>query len=100
VTEQDSSRVECYSGHTYPQDPRVVIWKGRRLPVISIEQRWRTPQGPGFSVETEGGVRFTLQYDELKERWAIQPDPGFGSEALESSEQAGDSRERNSHNYH
>ena len=25
-------QVECYSGHTYAQEPRAFVWQGRRLP--------------------------------------------------------------------
>jgi hypothetical protein len=100
VTEQGTARVECYSGHTYPQEPRVVVWRGRRLPVTHIERRWRTPEGPAFSVETEQGARFDLHYDELEDHWAIQPHPGSDSEVLESAEQAEDSLERSSHEDH
>jgi hypothetical protein len=100
VTEQGSSRVECYSGHTYPQEPRVVVWQGRRLPVTHIERRWRTPEGPAFSVETEQGVSFELLYDEVDDLWTIKPQSDFDSEARESAEQAEDSLERNSHNHY
>jgi hypothetical protein len=100
VTEHRSARVECYSGHTYPQEPRAVVWRGRRFPVARVERRWRTPEGPAFSVETEQGAHFDLHYDELEHRWAIQPHPGFDSEAPEPAEQAEDSLERSSHNDH
>ena len=100
MTEQGSDRVECYSGHTYPQEPRVVVWRGRRLPVTHIERRWRTPEGPAFSVETEQGPLFDLHYNELEDRWAIQPHPGFDSETPDSTGQAEDGIERSSHNDH
>ncbi len=99
VTEQGSAGVECYSGHTYPQEPRVVAWQGHRLPVIRIEQRWRTPEGPAFSVETEGGARFELHYHELEDRWMIQPHPAFDSDALESAQPAKDELQGSNHNH-
>lgn len=100
VTEQDSARVECYSGHTYPQEPRIVAWQGRRLAVTRIVQRWRTPEGPAFSVETEQGLPLELQYNELEDLWTIQPHPDFDSEALESADRTGDDLGRSSHNHH
>jgi hypothetical protein len=44
-------RVECYSGHTYAQEPRAFEWEGRRYDVERIVKRWRTPGGPCFRVE-------------------------------------------------
>ena len=55
------NNVECYSGHTYAQEPRAVIWQGERLPVRGIEALWRTPAGPAFRVRTGSGARFALQ---------------------------------------
>ena len=50
-----------------------MVWQGRRYPVVGIEQRWRTPQGPGFRVETEPGIPFELHYSERENVWTIQP---------------------------
>lgn len=66
-------RVECYSGHTYAQEPRAVHWHGHRDPVAQVQQRWRTPQGPAFRVQTESGMMFDLHYDELEDQWRINP---------------------------
>ena len=48
---QASVYVECYSGHTYAQEPRAFEWEGRRYDVERIVKRWRTPAGPCFRVE-------------------------------------------------
>jgi hypothetical protein len=83
VTEPKPDLVECYSGYTYAQEPRAVVWRGRRFPVVSIERRWRTPEGPGFRVETEAGGPFELHYSEPEDAWAIQPLAEFDQEAIE-----------------
>jgi aminotransferase len=67
--------VECYSGHTYAQEPRVVIWQGRRHTVTQVKEQWRTPDGPAFDVLTEGGLAFGLHYHELQDRWTITTAP-------------------------
>lgn len=64
--------VECYSGHTFAQEPRIVVWEGERYPVTSVERRWRTPEGPAFRVETELGGCFDLLYVEAGDRWRVQ----------------------------
>ena len=69
----DGDRVECYSGHIYAQEPRAVHWQGLRYPVAQVQQRWRTPAGPAFRVQTESGRLFDVHYDELEDRWRIFP---------------------------
>lgn len=73
MTESERDRVECYSGYTYAQEPRAVVWQGRRLEVGRIEQRWRTPQGPAFRVVVVSGAEFELFYSENVDRWTILP---------------------------
>ena len=73
MTELETGRVECYSGHTYAQEPRAIVWQGRRYSVAQVERRWRCPEGPAFWVSTETGERFQLQYHETRRHWAIQP---------------------------
>jgi hypothetical protein len=63
--------VECYSGHTYAQEPRALNWEGHRYLVTSVEARWRTPDGPAFRVRTAPGQRFDLHHHELGDRWTI-----------------------------
>jgi len=85
MTELAVGQVECYSGHTYAQEPRALIWQDRRYPVNTVTQRWRTPLGPSFWIETEAGERFELQYNEGTDTWHIRPLAADG----ESSPQAG-----------
>ncbi len=71
MTEAEQGHVECYSGHTYAQEPRAVVWGARRYPVVEVEARWRTPTGPAFRVRTESGAQFELHYHQLEDRWTI-----------------------------
>jgi len=73
MTEQGADHVVCYSGHTYAQEPRALVWQGRRCPVAHIEARWRTPEGPAFQVAVEAGERFDLHYLERENRWLVLP---------------------------
>jgi histidinol-phosphate/aromatic aminotransferase/cobyric acid decarboxylase-like protein len=79
VSEPEEGRVECYSGHTYAQEPRAVIWQGRRYPVAHVEARWRTPEGPAFRVRTESGHIFDLAYHEAEGCW---DDPKLASTSV------------------
>jgi len=62
-------QVECYAGFRYPERPRIVVWRGERLAITTVEQQSRTPSGLVFQVRTAGGRRFVLAYDEEKEEW-------------------------------
>jgi hypothetical protein len=68
-------QVECYSGHTYAQEPRAVVWQGRRSLVTHVEGHWRTPEGPVFRVCLDSGERLELRYSELEDRWAVRALP-------------------------
>jgi hypothetical protein len=64
--------VECYSGHTYAQEPRAFTWHGERHVVQAVERVWRTPEGPHFLVRTEDGGFFELAYDEAEDVWSAR----------------------------
>jgi len=63
--------VECYSGHTYAQEPRALTWSGQRLRIVQVERRWMTPDGPAFWVRTEPGHRFEVRYQQQADCWTI-----------------------------
>ncbi len=71
----ETVQVECYSGHTYAQEPRVVIWKGFRAEVAHVESTWRTPIGPAFHICLDDGAAFQLQFDESNDHWLISDRP-------------------------
>ena len=63
--------VECYSGHTYAQEPRVIVWRGFRAPITGVEQTWYAPDGPIFRVLLERGARVDLHYVEQSDEWLL-----------------------------
>ena len=64
-------KVECYSGHTYAQEPRAFVWQGRRCEIEAVEARWRTPEGPAFRVRVQSEEVFELCYHEIEDRWSL-----------------------------
>ncbi len=72
-------QVECYSGHTYAQEPRAFEWRGQRHEVVRVVKRWRTPRGPAFRVEVTGisnlqslvSNQVDLHYLELEDTWTM-----------------------------
>ena len=73
MTDSDAPKVECYSGHTYAQEPRALTWEGQRYVIAEVEARWRLPDGPAYRVRAGSGKRFDLQYYESGDRWTIVP---------------------------
>ena len=70
--------VECYSGHTYAQEPRAFVWQGRRYVVQKVERAWRTPEGLHFRVITVDKDRYELAYNEQADAWSLIHAPGVG----------------------
>ena len=75
--------VECYSGHTYAQEPRAFVWQGRRHVVRKVERAWRTPEGPHFRVITdvengEWRMECELAYNEQADTWSLIHAPRVG----------------------
>ena len=72
-------RVECYSGHTYAQEPRAFEWEGLRYQVERVVKRWRTPAGPCFRVKVARSSNlqypvsnlFDLTYLESTDQWTM-----------------------------
>jgi hypothetical protein len=63
--------VECHSGFTYAEKPIALIWESRRLEIIEISARWRSPQARHFRVRTSNGQEFELSYREADDEWQI-----------------------------
>jgi len=70
--------VECYSGHTYAQEPRAFVWQGRRHVVQKVERAWRAPKGPRFRVVTDNGDSYELAYNEQADTWSLIHAPRVG----------------------
>lgn len=61
--------VECYSGHSYADQPRAFRWAGRRRVVQAVRRRWREPLGPCFQVLADDAKLYLLAYHEAEDRW-------------------------------
>jgi len=68
-----SCAVECYSGYTYPDQPRAFYWQGLRQYVAQVVARWRAPDSCSFRVVTQDGTPFMLSYNEVQDNWRIYP---------------------------
>jgi len=63
-------QVKCYSGYTYPQEPRSFTWQEKDSRVERIEKAWQEPGKRLFKVITEDGKSFELCYHQTNEQWS------------------------------
>jgi hypothetical protein len=76
--------VECYSGHTYAQEPRAFWLDNQRRSVTVVRGRWREPTGPCFDVLADDGHAYVLAYNDTTDCWYVlakASDRGFSSPA-------------------
>ena len=78
VTEQ--VRVQCYSGHTYAQEPRKIVTRdGGIYRVRRVLVRSREPMGPRFVVLPEERTWIDIQYAEEQDRWYLMGKGSLGT---------------------
>ena len=63
--------VNCYSGHTYAEEPRSFLWEGIEYEVADIERAWREPGKRCFKVRTRDNKLFQLCYNETEKQWSL-----------------------------
>jgi hypothetical protein len=63
--------VECYSGHSYAQEPRAFWLDSGRRTVAMVRRRWREPTGPSFEVLADDGHHYVLAYAEATDCWSV-----------------------------
>ena len=69
--DKDSIKVNCYSGHTYAEEPRSFEWEGTEYEVEEIEKGWVEPGKRYFQVKTKDNKRFRLCYNEPEDKWSL-----------------------------
>ena len=67
----NSLTVNCYSGHTYAEEPRSFLWEGIDYEVVEIEKAWHEPGMRYFQVRTRDNKLFKLIYNEIEKRWSL-----------------------------
>ena len=66
---QNHIKVNCYSGHTYAEEPRSFQWEGVAYEVAAIEKSWQEPGEKHFLVRTKNSKIFKLCYNETQQQW-------------------------------
>ncbi len=66
---QQLTKVKCYSGYTYPQEPKSFLWQGEEYKVFSIEKEWQEPGRKFFKIRTKDERVFELCYNQIEDQW-------------------------------
>jgi hypothetical protein len=64
-------KVNCYSGHTYAEEPRSFEWEGIEYEVEEIERAWVEPGKRYFQVRTKDNKLIRLCYNEREDQWSL-----------------------------
>jgi hypothetical protein len=64
-------KVNCYSGHTYAEEPRSFEWQGTEYEIKEIEKSWQGPGERHFRVITKENKKFQLCYNDVEKQWSL-----------------------------
>jgi hypothetical protein len=64
-------KVNCYSGHTYAEEPRSFKWQGIKYEIKEIEKAWQGPEERHFRVITKENKKFQLCYNDVEKQWSL-----------------------------
>ena len=64
--------VECRSDTEYAERPIALHWQEKRLEIVEIISRWRTPDSKCFRVRTVDDQIFELEYNQAASSWQIR----------------------------
>ncbi len=64
----DKLKINCYSGHTYAEEPRSFEWEGV---AYEVEKAWQEPGERHFQVRTRDNTLFRLCYNEADKQWSL-----------------------------
>ena len=65
-----SVRVECYAGYRGEETPRRFYHRNRRVDVLSVVDRWLSPEHRYFKLQTLDGT-YILRHDTSHDQWNL-----------------------------
>lgn len=64
-------KVVAYAGYQGEQEPRSFHYRGERLQVLGIADRWYDPAGKYFKVRASDGAQYLLRCDAETSEWSL-----------------------------
>ena len=65
-------KVECYAGHRADEEPRAFMLGERRFEVVTILDRWLSPDHRYFKVTADDGNTYILRQNTADGAWTLQ----------------------------
>jgi hypothetical protein len=64
-------RVECYAGYRADERPLRFALRGRAFEVVSVDDRWYSPEAIYFRVRASDGNFYVLRHDQRADVWSL-----------------------------
>jgi len=64
-------KVNCYAGYRGEQEPRELEMDGNKRAVVSILDRWLSPDHCYFKVMDGDACRYIIRHDENTQQWEL-----------------------------
>lgn len=66
------TRVQCYAGYRGEEEPRAFYLGERRVDVITVVERWLSPDHRCFRVQAYDGSVYVLCHDQARDEWEVK----------------------------
>ena len=66
-------KVSCYSGSSYPERPKSLVWSDQQLEISKVISGDICPDIKRFTVQIVTGEYFLLEYNFFIDQWVITP---------------------------
>jgi len=66
-------KVSCYSGSSYPERPKSLVWRDQQLEISKVISGDICPDKKRFTVQIVTGEYFLLEYNFFIDQWVITP---------------------------
>jgi hypothetical protein len=67
----EAFNVVAYCGYRAEQEPRALVFEGRRTEVREVEDRWLDPRSSYFKVRCTNGSAYLVRYDFEAREWSL-----------------------------
>ena len=64
-------KVQCYAGYRGEETPRAVLFKNKKIEVVSVLDRWLAPDHRYFKVCGDDGGVYLIRHDVEENSWEL-----------------------------
>ncbi len=63
--------VDCYAGSRGEETPRRFTFENQLVEILTVVDRWQTPDHRGFRIRSAAGESYTLRQDVRSGAWEV-----------------------------